>query len=274
MRGPWTGWTCPWTSRDAVPRRRADPRTAPACLAAHVAERRDGEEGRPTAGSPDGPQVDVVLPCLDEAAALPWVLSRIPAGYRPLVVDNGSTDGSADVARAHGAVVVEAPQRGFGAACWACLTASTAPWVAFLDCDGSLDPAQLPAVVDPVRQSSSDLVLGARRAARGAWPVHARLANAVLARRIRRTTGLRLTDLGPMRAAARQPLLQLGLRDRRAGWPLEMVLRAAAAGWRVDEVEVAYLPRTGRSKVTGTVRGTLRAVGDMRAVLDGTTGTR
>ena len=232
-----------------------------------MAAQRDGEGGRATAGRTDGPQVDVVLPCLDEAAALPWVLSRIPAGYRALVVDNGSTDGSADIARRHGAVVVDAPQRGFGAACWAGLTAATSPWVAFLDCDGSLDPAQLPAVVEPVRQGRSELVLGARRAARGAWPVHARLANAVLARRIRRTTGLPLTDLGPMRATARQPLLHLGLRDRRSGWPLEMVLRAAEAGWRIDEVEVAYLPRTGRSKVTGTVGGTLRAVGDMRAVL-------
>ncbi len=226
-------------------------------------ERDDGRTGPAAEES----QVDVVLPCLDEAAALPWVLSRMPAGHRPLVVDNGSTDGSAQIARDLGAVVVDAPQRGFGAACWAGLTAATAPWVAFLDCDGSLDPAQLPAVVDPVRRGECDLVLGARRAAPGAWPVHARVANAALARRLRRTTGLRLTDLGPMRAAARQPLLELGLRDRRSGWPLEMVLRAAAAGWRVSEAEVDYLPRTGRSKVTGTVRGTLRAVGDMRAVL-------
>jgi glycosyltransferase involved in cell wall biosynthesis len=143
------------------------------------------------------PQVDVVLPCLDEAA-LPWVLSRMPPGHRPLLVDNGSTDGSPEVARAYGAEVVSAPQRGFGAACWAGLTAATAPLVALLDCD---------------------------------------------------------------------VLLDLGLRDRRSGWPLEMVLRAAVAGWRVEEVGVDYLPRTGRSKVTGTVRGTLRAVGDMRAVL-------
>ena len=212
-------------------------------------------------------QVDVVLPCLDEAAALPWVLSRVPPGYRPLVVDNGSTDGSAEVAQDCGATVLTAPQRGFGAACWAGLEAASAPVVAFLDCDGSLDPAQLPAVVAPVRAGVHDLVLGARRPARGAWPAHARLANAVLTRRLRRSAGLPLTDLGPMRAAPREALLSLGLRDRRSGWPLEMVLRAAAAGWRVAEVEVDYLPRTGRSKVTGTVRGTLRAVGDMRAVL-------
>lgn len=222
---------------------------------------------RADAPAPGEPQADVVLPCLDEAAALPWVLSLMPLGHRPLVVDNGSTDGSPEVARRHGAEVVSAPQRGFGAACWAGLTAATAPLVAFLDCDGSLDPAQLPAVVEPVRSGASDLVLGARCPAPGAWPVHARLANAVLARRLRRAAGLPLTDLGPMRAARREALLDLGLRDRRSGWPLEMVLRAAAAGWRVEEVGVDYLPRTGRSKVTGTVRGTLRAVGDMRAVL-------
>ncbi len=211
--------------------------------------------------------VDVVLPCLDEATALPWVLARIPAGCRALVVDNGSTDGSAEIARSLGASVVGAPQRGFGAACWAGLAAASAPYVAFLDCDGSLDPAELPQVVDPVRSGRVDLMIGARRAARGAWPLHARLANQVLARRLRRSAGLQLTDLGPMRAARREALLALALRDRRSGWPLEMVLRAAAAGWRVAEVPVAYLPRNGRSKVTGTVRGTLQAVRDMRGVL-------
>lgn len=224
---------------------------------------------RPDSGVDPGADVDVdvVLPCLDEAQALPWLLGRMPTGYRALVVDNGSTDGSAEVARAHGAVVVAAPQRGFGAACWTGLTAATAPYVAFLDCDGSLDPVDLPDVLAPVRRGEADLVLGARRAVRGAWPLHARVANRVLARRLRRDAGLTLTDLGPMRAARRQALLSLDLRDRRSGWPLEMVLRAAAADWRVAEVPVAYLPRHGRSKVTGTVRGTLRAVGDMRAVL-------
>jgi hypothetical protein len=136
-----------------------------------------------------------------------------------------------------------------------------------MDCDSSLDPRQLPRVADPVSALSADLVLGARAAAPGAWPVHARLSNVVLARQVRRRTGLGVTDLGPMRAARRQPLLDLGLADRRSGWPLEMVLRAAAAGWRIDEVRVDYLPRSGRSKVTGTVRGTVRAVRDMRAVM-------
>lgn len=211
---------------------------------------------------------DLVLPCLDEAAALPWVLGRLPPGWRAVVVDNGSTDGTAEVARAHGAEVVEESRRGFGAACWAGLSACSAAVVAFADGDASLDPQQLPRVAGPVLAGSADLVLGARRAAPGAWPLHARVANRALARRVRRTTGLPLRDLGPMRAARREDLLALGLRDRRSGWPLEMVLRAAAAGWRVQEVGVDYLPRTGRSKVTGTVRGTWQAVRDMRATFD------
>lgn len=210
----------------------------------------------------------MVLPCLDEAGALPWVLGRLPVGWRAIVVDNGSRDGSADLARSLGATVVEEPRRGFGAACHAGLLAATAELVCFMDCDGSLDPAQLPRVAAPVLAGSADLVLGRRRpAARGAWPLHARLANAALARRLRARTGAPLHDLGPMRAARRDRLLALGLGDRRSGYPLEMVLAASAAGMRITETPVDYLPRTGRSKVTGTVRGTRQAVRDMRAVL-------
>ncbi len=212
--------------------------------------------------------IDVVLPCLDEAGALPWVLGRLPAGYHAIVADNGSTDGSAEVARSFGATVVAVPQRGFGAACHAGLLAARADIVCFLDADASLDPQQLPLVTDPVAAGSADLVLGRRRpTSRAAWPVHARAGNAELARRLRKRTGYQLRDLGPMRAARREALLTLDLRDRRFGYPLEMVTRAADAGWRVSEVPVDYLERTGRSKVTGTVRGTIRAVRDMSRVL-------
>ena len=211
---------------------------------------------------------DVVLPVLNERAALPWVLERMPAGYDPIVVDNGSTDGSGELAAALGARVVAEPQPGFGAACFAGLTAATAGIVCFMDCDASFDPRELHRVADPVEHGAADLVLGARRPAPGAvWPLHARAANAVLAFELRRRTGVRLSDLGPMRAAGREPLLALGIRDRRFGWPLEMVLRASAARWRLQEVPVSYLAREGRSKVTGTVRGTARAVRDMAAVL-------
>jgi len=216
--------------------------------------------------------VDVVLPCLDEAAALPWVLSRIPVGYRAIVADNGSTDGSPDIAARLGAHVLHVPRRGFGAAAHAGLEAATAPVVCFLDADGSFDPEQLPLVVDPVGQGRADLVLGRRRpTTRRAWPAHARVGNAVLAARLRRAAGVPLHDLGPMRAARRTALLGLGLTDRRFGYPLEMVVKASRAGWRIREVDVDYAPRTmgGRSKVTGTLRGTVRTVLDMGRVLAG-----
>jgi glycosyltransferase involved in cell wall biosynthesis len=212
--------------------------------------------------------VDVILPCLNEASALPWVLGRMPAGFRPIVVDNGSTDGSGALARSLGVTVVPEPRRGFGAAAHAGLLAATADLVSFCDCDGSLDPRQLPRLAAPLRAGEADLVLGHRAPTRrDAWPLPARLANRELTRRVRRRTGVRLRDVGPMRAAHREALLGLNLTDRRFGYPLEMVLSAAAAGWRLTEVEVAYLPRIGKSKVTGTVRGSVRTVRDMSRVL-------
>jgi glycosyltransferase involved in cell wall biosynthesis len=213
--------------------------------------------------------IDVILPALDEAEAIPAVLAAMPAGFEPLVVDNGSTDGTAEVAAGWGARVVVEPRRGFGAACYAGLVAATSDIVCFMDCDGSLDPGQLPLVAGPVARGLSDICLGARVASSvGAWPWHARVANRVLAFEVRRRCGVAVTDIGPMRAAGREELLGLALRDRGFGWPLEMVLRAAAAGWRVGEVPVRYGPRAGgRSKVSGSARGTYRAVRDMGALL-------
>ncbi|MFG1603266.1 glycosyltransferase family 2 protein [Actinoplanes sp. NPDC049265] len=215
---------------------------------------------------------DVVLPCRDEALALPGLLTRMPPGYRPIVVDNGSTDGSADVARAFGAQVIEVAEPGYGAAVHAGVLASDPDdgVVCVMDADGSFDPAQLPRVADPVRRGDAHLVTGRRRpVTSGAWPLHARLANAALAARLRRRAGLPVHDLGPMRAARRADLLALGLRDRRFGYPLELLITASRAGWRVLEVDVDYHPRAAgtHSKVTGTLRGTARAVRDMSAVL-------
>lgn len=214
--------------------------------------------------------IDVILPCLDEAGALPGVLSALPPGFRAIVVDNGSTDESASIALRHGARVVHEERRGFGAAVHAGLTASDSDVVAICDADGSFDLSELYAVTDPVRRDEGDLVLGRRRPIGAtAWPAHARIANAVLAHRLRRLTGAPLHDLGPMRAARREDLLALDLQDRRSGYPLEMVLRAAQAGWRISETEVSYRPRVGRSKVTGTVRGTVTAIHDMSRLLAG-----
>jgi glycosyltransferase involved in cell wall biosynthesis len=212
--------------------------------------------------------VDVVFPCLNEAAALPWLIARLPAGYHAIVVDNGSTDDSGSIARALGATVVWEPRRGFGSAAHAGLLAATAPIVAFCDADASMDPQDLPLLVDQVERGTTDLALGRRRpTTRGAWPLHARIANRVLALMMRRTTGYRLTDLGPMRAVRREAMISLDLLDRRSGYPLELVLRASEAGWRVSESDIPYSPRVGRSKVTGTLRGTMTAIGDMSRLL-------
>jgi glycosyltransferase involved in cell wall biosynthesis len=212
--------------------------------------------------------IEVILPVLDEAQALPHVLAAFPPGYEPLVVDNGSSDGSGEIARRLGARVVDAPQRGFGAACFTGLCAARTELVCFMDSDGSLDPRELPRVSDPVSAGEVQLCLGARVAERGAWPVHARAGNRLIAAELRRRSGIQVTDIGPMRCANRAGLLGLQLRDRAFGWPLEMVLAASLAGWKLRETPVSYRPRVGgRSKVSGSARGTWRATRDMARLL-------
>src|ERR1700744_150927 len=148
--------------------------------------------------------VDVILPCLNEAPALPWILDRMPADFRPIVVDNCSTDGSGEIARSLGATVVPEPAPGFGAAAQAGLLAATTHLVGFFGCDGSPGPRQFPLLIRPLLAGHADLVLGRRRTQqRNAWPLPARLANWELARRGRRRTGLGLRDPGPRRAAGR-----------------------------------------------------------------------
>lgn len=220
-----------------------------------------------TASSEGGQVIDIVMPCLDEAAALRWVLSRIPSAARAIVVDNGSTDGSAQLAACLGARVISCPQRGYGAACHAGLAAATAELVVFCDCDGSLDPGdalRLTAALD----NGADLAVARRRPTqRSAWALHARVANRELSRRVNRRAGTDLRDVGPMRAARHESLLALALSDRRCAYPLETVVAAANAGWRIAQVDVDYRPRIGHSKVTGTVRGSVQAIRDMSGVL-------
>jgi glycosyltransferase involved in cell wall biosynthesis len=210
----------------------------------------------------------VILPCLNESAALPSVLESIDDRYRVLVVDNGSEDDTPEIARRHGATVISCGSRGYGAACHAGLEAADADVVAVMDADDSLDGGQLRLVVEPILAGTRDLMIGARApVVRRAWTWWQRLANRELARQLRRRTGVPLSDLGPMRAARRTALLDLGLQDRRSGYPAETVVLAADAGWRIGQVPVDYRPRIGRSKVTGTPVGALRAVRDMRRAI-------
>ncbi|MBB5161683.1 glycosyltransferase involved in cell wall biosynthesis [Mycobacterium sp. AZCC_0083] len=195
--------------------------------------------------------------------SLPGVLADMPAGYLPLVVDNNSTDRTADVARRLGAQVVAETQPGYGAAVHAGIVAASTPVVAVLDGDGSMDPRDLPRLVAELDRGA-DMAVGRRRPAPGVrWPWHARLGNAAVCWRLRSRHGLDVHDIAPIRVARRDAVLALGVTDRRSGYPLELLVRAAAADWRVVELDVAYGPRTGgKSKVSGSVRGSFIAALD------------
>lgn len=205
----------------------------------------------------------MVLPCLNEAQSLPAVLAATPNGYTALVVDNNSTDGTAEVARAHGATVVTETRPGYGSAVHAGVVAATTPIVAVLDGDGSLNPQDLPGLVAELDRGA-DMAIGRRRATPGlSWPWHARLGTAAVCWRLRQRYGLPVHDIAPMRVVRRDALLGLGVTDRRSGYPLELLVRAAQANWTVTETEVPYGPRTGgKSKVSGSMRGSAVAALD------------
>ena len=212
--------------------------------------------------------VTVVLPCRNEAGSLPGVLAAVPTGYEALVVDNGSDDGTATVASECGAVVVMEPTPGYGSAVQAGVEAAGTSIVCVLDGDGSMDPGDLPVLVDLVR-SGVDLAVGRRVREPGTpWPAHARAGNAVVAARLRWKFHLPVHDIGAVRAVRRQVLLDLGVEDRRSGYPLELLVRAGRAGLRVEERPVTYRPRTsGTSKVSGSVRGSAIATWDFLKVI-------
>lgn len=213
---------------------------------------------------------DVILPCRDEGPALPDLLTLMPEGFTPIVVDNGSRDDTAEVARGLGARVVSEPMAGYGAAVHAGLVAATSRYVAVMDGDGSMDPADLVRLLADVTEGRADMAVGRRRPTRsGVWPWHARAGNRVVLWWMRRKLGMPLHDIAPMRVCERDALLALGVEDRRFGYPVEVLKRAIGSGWRISEHDIRYLPRAEgtRSKVSGSVMGTLRVTRDFARVL-------
>jgi len=213
---------------------------------------------------------ELILPCRDEAAALPALLALVPAELDVIVVDNASSDGTGEVARRGGARVVREEQPGYGAAVHAGVMAARAEWVAVMDGDGSLDPREVLPLLRCVQLGEATMAVGRRRpSAPGVWPWHARAGNAAVLRWLRRRTGLSLHDIAPVRVCRREMLLDIGVLDRRFGYPVELLVRAHRAGWRLREMDVAYRPRAAgtRSKVSGSVVGSLQAARDFARVL-------
>ncbi len=211
--------------------------------------------------------VDAVIPALDEEASIGGVLDALPPGVirRVVVCDNGSRDHTADVAGARGAVVVREDRRGYGSACLRALAAlrhDPPDAVLFLDADGSDDPAEAAALIEPLAGGRADLVIGSRTLGRrepGALTNQARFGNWLATHLLRLFHGVRWTDLGPFRAIRWDALERLDMRDPDFGWTVEMQVKAARAGLRGQEVPVGYRRRIGRSKISGTLNGASRA---------------
>jgi glycosyltransferase involved in cell wall biosynthesis len=210
-------------------------------------------------------RIVMIIPALDEAGAIGGVVQAVPRALvqEVIVVDNGSQDGTAQVAEAAGATVILEPQRGYGAACLAgALAAHHADVLVFLDGDGSDDPAEISRVLQPILAGQADVVLGSRIAGQGdhsGLTPQQRVGNCVVTSLVRLLYGLALTDIGPFRAITWPAFQTLGMQHKTYGWPVEMVVKAAKKGYRIVEVPVSCHKRIGRSKVSGTVKGSLLA---------------
>ena len=212
----------------------------------------------------------LILPCLDEAPALRTLLPQVPTWLEVIVVDNGSTDDTAEISRGLGARVVVESRPGYGAAVYAGIEAATTDLVAVMDGDGSFDPADLLPMIGDVAGGRATMAVGRRRpTGRGVWPWHARLGNHAVVTWLRLRSDFPVHDIAPMRVCRRVDLLALDVADRRFGYPVELMQKATRAGWQITERDIAYHPRAAgtRSKVSGSVRGTLRTARDFVAVL-------
>lgn len=210
-------------------------------------------------------RVSVVIPTWNEAGAIGRVIDDLP---RPMVsevivVDAGSADGTPEIAEARGARVITQPRRGYGRACLTGLAAATDPdVVVFLDGDYSDRPAELPRLLTPIVDGTADMVIGSRLSGpqvAGALPWHSRVGNRLASRLISALCRVRLDDLGPFRAVRYSTIVALDLQEQTYGWPVEMIVKASARGYRVVQVPVGYHPRIGTSKITGTLRGSAGA---------------
>jgi glycosyltransferase involved in cell wall biosynthesis len=210
-------------------------------------------------------RVSVIIPTRNEVSAISRVLADLPANLvnEVLVVDSNSTDGTPEIAAKMGACVVHEPRRGYGRACLTGLACADAPdVVVFLDGDYSDRPSELPILLAPIIEGRADITLGSRlqgRRSAGALPWHQVLGTRLAASLIRLLYGLEITDLGPFRAGRAEVLRALALEETTYGWAVEMILKGALQGCRIVEVPVSYHPRIGKSKISGTLKGTIGA---------------